>query len=61
MLECIKLQPSAPVKGDPTLGISSEEQKLLMISAKLGPALQVLANLCEDQPVRVRLSKSGRK
>jgi len=51
MLECIKLQPSAPVKGDPTLGISSEEQKLLMISAKLGPALQVLANLCEDQPI----------
>ena len=24
---------------------------MLLMSAKLGPALQVLANLCEDQPI----------
>ena len=51
MLECIQMKPAANMKHDSALGISAEEQQMLMMSAKLGPALQVLANLCEDQPI----------
>ena len=51
MLDCIQMKPVANLKHDASLGISAEEQQMLLISAKLGPALQVLANLCEDQAV----------
>jgi len=51
MLECIQMKPIANMKHDASLGISAEEQQMLMMSAKLGPALQVMANLCEDQPI----------
>ena len=44
MLECIQMKPAANMKHDSSLGISAEEQQMLLISAKLGPALQVLAN-----------------
>ena len=51
MLECIQMKPVTNLKQDTSLGISAEEQQMLLMSAKLGPALQVMANLCEDQPI----------
>jgi len=48
MLDCIK---GTNESRSDLQGMSAEESRFLNMSAKVGPALQVLANLCEDQDV----------